>query len=191
MSQSDIFPLPVPPDVSSIILELVPASDETNPALVNALGRAVVESLERDGYDLHPVYTGMRGGPFLVEVMHTITQTATFVWANHATIEEAINDTSAVVTIMGVVIPLIKRVFHTYETQVGTNEAREHPIKVTVTIEGASIEIEAQDMAQVDAALTAAQKYAAAYPLVARQVSAKSKPTVQGRIQSKPRRRRK
>lgn len=191
MAQRDPVSLPTTSKPPNIILELMPESDETSPALVNEIGRAVVEALQRDGYELRPVYTGTRGGPFLVEVVNAIGQAASYVWANHAAIEEVINDTSALVTIMGGVIPLIRRLVHAHETQVGAEEARVRPIKVTVIIDGSFIEVEAQDAEQVDAALAAAKKFATAHPQIAPHVSAKSKTTVQGRIAGKPRRRRK
>jgi len=191
MTQRDPASFPATAEPMSILLELVPESDETSPALVNETGRAVVETLQHDGYDLHPVYTGTRGGPFMVEVVNAITQVASYMRANHTTIEEAINDTSALVTIMSGVVPLIKRVFQAHETQVGTDEARDRPIKVSVVIDGASIEVEAQNAVQVDAALAVARKFVAQNPQTARQVSAKSKTMVQGHLPSKPRHRRK
>ena len=191
MTQRDPASFPATADTMSIILELVPESDETSPALVNETGRAVVETLQREGYDLRSVYTGTRGGPFVVEVVNAVTQAVTVVWANHATIEETINDTSALVTIMSGVIPLIKRVVHAHETQVGVDEAKARPIKVTIAIDDATIEVEAQDAEQADAALAAARKFTAMHPQVARRVSSRSKTTVQGRLAGKPRRRRK
>ncbi len=182
---------PTGPNAMSIILELVPASDETNPALVNATGRAVVDSLQHDGYTLRPVYTAQRGGPFLVEVVNAITQAATFVWANRTSFEEALNDTSALVTIMSGAIPLIKRMVHAHEVQVGKDEEAIRPIKISLMIDGAQIEVEAKDIAQADAALALAKQFAAAHTHAAKQVSARSKTQVQGRIPPKPRRRRK
>lgn len=191
MTQRDPSSFPATTEPLGIILELAPESDETSPALVNEAGRAVVETLQRDGYDLRTVYTGTRGGHFIIEVVDAVTQVASYVWANRAPIEEALNDIGALVTIMSGVIPLVRRVSHAHETQVGKDEAAIRPIKISVVIDGASIEVEAQDVAQADAALVVAQKYATAHPQIARQVSVKSKTTVRGRIQGKPRRRRK
>ncbi len=176
-------------DEVAIILELVPDSEETSPAVVHETGRSLVESLQREGYDLRPVYTGTRGGPFLVEVANAITQAAAFVWANRATVEEVTNDTSALVTIMGAAIPLVRRVFHAHETQVGKDEEAIRPIKISVMIDGTPIEVEARDIAQADAALALARKFATAHPQTARQVSAKSKTRVRGQVPSRPRRR--
>ncbi len=177
--------------IMSIMLELVPESDETSPALVNDIGRTVVDSLQREGYDLQPVYTGTRGGPFIVEVVNAITQAATFAWANHPTIEEVTGDTSALVTITTAAILLIRHVLQAYKAQVGNEEEALRPIKISLMIDGTLIEVEAQDVAQADAALVVARKFATAHPQVARKVTTKSKTRVKGRVPSRLRRRRK
>jgi len=182
----------IAPNEVAIILELVPES-ETSPALVHEMGRSLVTSLQHEGYDLRPVYTGTRGGLFVVEVIKTVTpvltQVATFIQANHATIEEALSDTSSLVTIMGSAIALIKYVFSAHKNLVGPTEAGEFPLKVTITIDGASIEVEGQDVAQVDATLALTFKYVSAHPKTARQVTAKSKTNIHTLVPSKPRRR--
>jgi hypothetical protein len=176
-----------------ITLELVPDEEEgdQDPAFVSALGRATTEVLQSDGYTLRPVYTGQRGGPFLVEVVTTISQVATQVWDNRATIEEVINDTGALITIFSFVIPIIRRLFHTHEQQIGKDESQAHPITIIVEVDGARIAVAAPDVTQADAALAAAQRFATAHPRVASQVTPKSKVIMQGRIPQRHRRRRK
>ena len=191
MTQCDPTSFPATLDTMSIILELAPVSDETSSALVNETGRAVVAMLESEGYELRPVYTGTRGGPFMVEVVNAITQVAKFVWTNRTPTEEALNDTSALVTIMGAAIALIIRVFRAHEAQVGKDEAAIRPIKISVVIDGVSIEVEAQDVDQANAALVVAQQIVSNHPDTAKQVSSRSKAKIQGRIPPKPRRRRK
>ena len=191
MTQKKTSPSTANSDTPGIILELLPETEETNPALVNATGRALVNSLQRDGYTLRPVYTAQRGGLFLVEVVNAITQAATFVWANRTSFEEALNDTGALVTIMSGAVPLIKRMVHAHEVQVGKDEEALRPIKISLMIDGAQIEVEAKDIAQAGAALALAQRFSAAHPHAAKQVSARSKTKVQGRIRPQPRRRRK
>jgi hypothetical protein len=158
------------------------------------MGRSLVASLQHEGYDLRPVYTGTRGGLFVVEVIKTITpaltQVATFIQANYAIIEEALSDTSSLVTIMTGAIELIKYVFSAHKSQIGPTEASEYPLKVTITIDEASIEVEGQDAAKVDAALALTLKYMSAHPQAARQVTAKSKTNVHALVPCKPRRRR-
>jgi hypothetical protein len=176
-----------------ITIELV--SDEEDgdqdPALVSALGLDTAETLQRDGYILHPVYTGQRGGPFLVEVVNTVSQIATQVWANRATVEEIINESAALTTIFGFAIPIIKRLFHVHEQQVGQDESRAHPITISIEIDGVSIAVAASDVTQTNAAHDAALRFAASYPRVASQVTTRSKVTMRGRIPHRPRRRRK
>jgi hypothetical protein len=176
-----------------ITLELVPDEKEgdQDPAFVSELGHDTAEILQRDGYILRPVYTGQRGGPFLVEVVNTVSQAATQVWVNRATIEEFINDSAALIAIFSFAAPIIKRLFHVHEQQIGQGESRAHPITISIEIDGARIAVAASDVTQADAALDAAQRFAASYPQVASQVTTKSKLTMRGYIPQRPRRRRK
>src|SRR5258708_25065331 len=108
---------PTPPDPMgslAITLELVQDEREgdQDPALLSAIGRDTVEALHRNGYTLYPIYTGQRGGPFLVEVITTISQTASQVCANKATIEEVVNVTANLTTIFSAVIPVARSIFH-------------------------------------------------------------------------------
>lgn len=193
MSQQETPLSPTTEGKLAIILELVASNDaEADPALISAIGRETVVSLQQDGYTWRPVYTGQRGGPFLVEVIHTLGETAASVWANRAGIEEALNDSSALVTIFGGVLAVIKRLSHSCEQKAGTDESQSHPpVKIEVEIDGAQISVEAPDVTQADAALTLARRFIAAHPREATQVNSKSKVKVQGHISPRLRRRRK
>jgi hypothetical protein len=176
-----------------ITLELVPdkEEDDQDPAFLSALGRDTAKILQRDGYILHSVYTGQRGGPFLVEVVTTASQVATQVWDNRAIIEEVINDSAALITIFSFVVPIIKRLFHIHERHVGKDESQAHPITIVVEVDRARIAVAAADVTQADAALAAARRFATNYPQTASQATTSSKVTMQGRIPHRPRRRRK
>ena len=66
----------------TLTLEVVPEDPlDSDPALVDAVGRDTAGALRSEGYTVQPVYTGTRGGP-LVEVITFLTQTASITWAN-------------------------------------------------------------------------------------------------------------
>jgi len=187
-------PAPLDPMESlAITLELVHDAGEgdQDPALVSAIGSDTVETLQRNGYALHPIYTGQRGGSFLVEVITAISQVASQVWANKAVIEEVVNDTAALTTVFSAVIPIARSIFHIHEQRVGKDESQAQPLTIVIEVDGARISLAASDLTQADAALTVAQHFVAAHPQVASQVTTRSKVSMQGRIPRRPRRRRK
>ncbi len=159
-----------------ITLELVADEEEVDPALITAIGRETATTLQHDGSTLRPVYTGQRGGPFIVEVVQAVEQAAVQVWSNRAAIEEGLNDLSALVTIFSAALPIIKRL---------------HPVKISIEIDGTRLAVEAADLAQAAAALTLAQQFHTAHPKEAAKINPKSQVKVQGRVPRKPRRRRK
>ena len=174
-----------------ITLELVADEEEGDPALITAIGRETATTLQHDGSTLRPVYTGQRGGPFIVEVVQAVEQAAVQVWSNRAAIEEGLNDLSALVTIFSAALPIIKRLCHAHEQQVGKDESLAHPVKISIEIDGARLAVEAADLAQAAAALTLAQQFHTAHPKEAAKINPKSQVKVQARVPHKPRRRRK
>jgi len=131
------------------------------------------------------------GGPFIVEVVQALEQAAVQVWSNRAAIEEGLNDLSALVTIFSAVLPIITRLCHAHEKQVGTDESLAHPVKISIEIDGARLAVEAVDLARATTALTLAQQFHTAHPKEAAKVNPKSQVKVQGRVPRKPHRRRK
>ncbi len=184
-------PLSVATDVVPITLELVADEGEGDAALINAVGRDTAAELQQNGFTLRPIYTGQRGGPFIVEVLQAVEQVAGQVWANHAAIEEGFNDIAILVTIFTPVATIIKRLRHAHEQQVGKDESQTHPIKVTVDIDEAHLTVEAADTSQAEAALAMAWQLIIAHPTVAARVTHRSRMKVRGRVPRKPRRRRK
>src|SRR5260221_11118416 len=57
-----------------ITLELVADEEEGDPALITAIGRETATTLQHDGSTLRPVYTGQRGGLFVVGSCHRVDQ---------------------------------------------------------------------------------------------------------------------
>ncbi len=66
----------------TLTLEVVPEDPQnSDPALVDAVGRDTADALRSEGYTVQPVYTGIRGGP-LVETIAFLSQTLAAAWAN-------------------------------------------------------------------------------------------------------------
>lgn len=184
---SDTAHTPEAPEELVITLELV--ADEGDPALVNAVGRDIVAALQQEGETVRPVYTGQKGG-FLVEVVTTITQLATTAWDHRSVAEEVIADLSGLVTIFAALLSKFKQMLHAHEQRVGKEESTSNPIKIVLEIDGVPLGIKPSDVMQDDAAHKLTLQFRSAHPLVAPQVTTKSKVKVQGRVPTRKRRRR-
>lgn len=170
----------------TITFELLTAEGEHDPALLQALGQATTAALQPAGYTVQPATcTGERGlASFFVKFV-TIAQ---HIWANHAAISEGIADLSSLVTIFATVLPILQKTRQVHEKQVGQNESTERPIKLIVTIDGGSLEIEAADLGQAEAVLQLARKYHTAHPEKAAQVTPRSRVEVRARVPARKRR---
>ena len=170
-------------------LELVADESESDPALVNAVGRDTVVALQQQGDTVRPVYIGQKGG-FLVEVVTTVTQLATIAWDNRAVAGEVIADLSGLVTIFAAVLPKLKQMLHAHEQRVGKEESTSNPMKIVIEIDGVPFNIKPSDVTQDNAASKLTLQFRSAHPTVAPQVTTKSKVKVQGRVPTRKRRRR-
>jgi hypothetical protein len=176
------------PEELVMTLELVADESEGDPALVNAVGRDTVAALQQEGDSVRPVYTGQKGG-FLVEVVMTVTQLATIAWDNRAVAGEVIADLSGLVTIFAAVLPKLKQMLHAHEQRMGKEESVNNPMKIVIEIDGVPFNIEPSVVKQDDAASKLTLQFHSAHPLVAPQVTTKSKVKVQGRVPMRKRRR--
>lgn len=169
-----------------LTLEVVPENHrDADPALVDAIGRDTADRLRNSGYTVVPVYTGRRGGNFLVEIVAPVLIA---VWANKDVI---LADSSALVTIFTPVVLIAQHLFDAYKQQMGKDAEQQSRIKITIEIDGAPISVEAPDLATADAALKLAHRYQAQHPAVAAKVTPQSMVKVAGSIpKEQPRRRR-
>ncbi len=172
-----------------ITLEIVPEDpQDMDLALISAVGRDIIDALQNNGYTVQPVYTGLRSGDFLVQVITTMTSAAMSAWTHKDVVEEVMNDLSALVTIFGSgVIPVAIHVMHTLEKRVSKDidNAPSQPIKITVEIEGKPIIVEAHDLAQAEAALNLAQRFHNNYPTIAAKVTSQSKTKIKASVPKK------
>jgi len=164
-----------------ITLEVIPDDPhDADPALVDAVGRDATDALRNDGYTIEPVYTGQRGGGFLVNVLATA-------WAQKDLI---LADGSALITIFTPVVSLAKRLHEAHEQRAGKDAAQQSPIKITVEIDGASISIEAPDLENAEGAIKLAQRFQTQHPAVASQMTNQSKAKLKAGVSKRPPRKR-
>lgn len=165
-----------------LTLEVVPENRrDADPVLVDAIGRDTADSLHISGYTVKPVYTGQRGGNFLVDVVIPVLITA---WTNKDAI---LADSSALVTIFTPVVQVAQHLRGAHQKRAG----KQSSVKITVEIDGVSISVEAPDLETADAALKLAHRYQTQHPTVAAKVTPQSMVKVTGSIpKEQPRRRR-
>ena len=117
----------------TLTLEVVPEDPQnSDPALVDAVGRDTADALRSEGYTVQPVYTGIRGGP-LVETIAFLSQTLAAAWANK---EALISDVSGLVTILTTAATVVEKARQAYEKRVGKDTALQYPISFSLDING-------------------------------------------------------
>lgn len=164
-----------------ITLEVIPDDPHNaDPALVDAVGRKAADALRTDGYIIEPVYTGQRGGGFLVDVLMPILATA---WAQK---EVILADGSALVTLFTPVIAIAKYLHVAHEQCKGKDAAQQSPIKIAVEIDGAAILIEAPDLENAEAAMKLAQRFCRQHPTIASQVTNQSNAKLTASVSKRP-----
>ncbi|MGH2508660.1 MAG: hypothetical protein ACRDHZ_14845 [Ktedonobacteraceae bacterium] len=173
-----------------ITLELITPENEFDPALLNVVGHAAVVDLQQEGYTVLPsAYTGEKGGgSFLVELVTSVQNISMAAWNHRAALEEGVTDLSGLVTVFGGIVAVLKRTQKAHEKQVGKEESTVRPIKITATIAGAPLMIEAPDLTQADAALQLALKYQAVHPAKAAQMTPQSQAKVRVQVPARKRR---
>ena len=172
-------------DRYTITLEIVEEDQhDSDPELVEAVGRDTTEALSRDGFTLEPVYTGLRGGVIVTVVFSLLTAA----WTNKDII---LTDSSALVTLMRPVFTLTQHLREAHEKRIGKEAFQQAPVKISIEINGASISIETPDLETAEGAMALAQRFQAQHPTIASQVTPQSNVKVTGSVPKKPRRKRK
>lgn len=174
-----------------VVLEIEPEDTrDADIALVDAIRRDTIDALQRDNYRIQFPYTGQRGGVTPIEVYTAVTSAATYVWAHKDAIEETMNDMSALITIFGGVIPIVKHVLKANEQRTRKEQTPSQPIKIAASIDGAPIFVEASDLEQAEAALLLVRRFQSQHPTIAAKVTSKSKVKVKGNVPKRQARRR-
>ena len=177
-----------------IILEIV-AEDAQNadPVAIGEVGREILDEVKQDGVRVEPVYTGQRGGlELLFELFNAAQTTGQVLWADIYAQRDTIGIISSLVTIFGAVSPVVKKVFQAREKHeakqamiAATPPAQEHPVKISIVIDGAPVTVEATNFQDAEALLKLAKKFHAAHPHV--NVTPQSQVKIQAMVPKKTR----
>lgn len=120
-------------------LEVLSADvNDADPALVSEVGSDVASIYRARGESIQPVYTEQRGGEFLVQ----ITTLLTTAWTNK---EIILSDVSALVSILTPLVLAARYLWNAYERRVGKDRAQQHPITLTIEVNGITMKVEATD----------------------------------------------
>ncbi len=169
----------------TLTLEVVPEDPlNSDPALVDAIGRDTADALRSEGYTVQPVYTGTRGAP-LVEIIAFLSQTLATAWANK---EILFADVSGLVTILGAAATVAKKARQAYEKRVGKDTAQQYPISFTLDIDGMSVPFAVTDVGSAEDILKMAQRLRASHPSLANTDPSRSKAGVKASVPKQPQR---
>ncbi|MBE3568323.1 MAG: hypothetical protein IMW90_21605 [Thermogemmatispora sp.] len=141
---------PAPP--FTILVALCADSEEhPDPALIQTVGQEAMTLLCQEGLTLRPVPTGQQGGPLLFQLLAASLQ---WVWEHRMTLEEVLNDASALLTLASALWTVATRVRERYARHVGQAQRQVHPITVTLQLGDMTRSLDGADVAQVQLVLT-------------------------------------
>ena len=170
-----------------LTLEVVPESQlDSDPALVDAIGRDTADALRSEGYTVQPIYTGTRGGP-LIEIVAFLSQTLAAAWANK---EALIADVSGLVTILTAAAAVVKKAQQAYEKRVGKDTAQQYPISFTLDINGMSVPFAVADVESAEDILRMAQCLQASHLSLTGTGPSRGKAGVKASVPKQPQRKR-
>src|SRR5450755_1280767 len=107
-------------------------ADEVALAMMSAVGRDTVDELQNTGYSVQPVPGGQRGADVLVDVVATLTNIATNVWANKEIFERVLTDAGGLVTVCGGIAPIAKTLLRVLHKRTATMHNAQEAIKITL-----------------------------------------------------------
>ena len=153
-------------DQSDLILHLnITAENEydADPALINEVAFNLVTSLDDGGYLVQPVPGGEKGG-----MLFDVLMFGGFIITNK----------DLFIELLKTIQPVLQ-----YALRVRERKADEEgPVKFSLTLDGASIAIEAPDVESVERLMVLAKKFRIANPTVAAQVNPQSSVTLTARV---------
>jgi hypothetical protein len=171
----------------SLTLEIVPEDPQnSDPALVDAIGRNTADTLRSEGYAVQSAYTGTRGSP-LIEIIAFLSQTLATAWANK---EILIADVSGLVAILTAAATVVSKARQAYEKPVGRDTAHKYPISFTLDINGRLVPFVVSDAASAEEILQMAQRLQASHPVLKGIDPSLSKAGVKAIVPKQPQRKR-
>lgn len=121
------------------LVEILPEdASDADPALISALGRDITAFFREQGNTIEPIYTGERGGEFLTQIGTLLTAA----WTNK---ELILSDLSALMSILTPLMLAAHHLWQAYEQRVGKDDAKQHPLTITIEINGVTMKVEALD----------------------------------------------
>ena len=179
-----------------IILEIV-AEDErdADPVAIGEVGRGILDEVKQDGFTVEPVYTGQRGGvELLFEIFNYVQTTAQMVGTDIYAQRDVIGVVASLLTIFDITRPLAMQVFHAREKHEAKQAViaatpptqEQHPVKISIVIDGAPITVEATNFKDAEAMLELAKEFYAKHPNV--NATPQSQVKIQASVPKKARR---
>lgn len=158
----------------TIMLEIVAEdSHDADPVAIGEVGRGILDEIKQDGVRVEPVYTGQRGGlELLFEVFNYAQTMAHTVGTDIYAQRDVIGEIANLVTVFVGVSPLAMKIFkarekHEAKQAKATPPVQEqHPVKMSLVIDGAPITIEAENFKDAEAMLELARTFHTAHPTV-------------------------
>ncbi len=149
-----------------------------------------VGALRAEGYNVNPARKFERprrtDTGLLFEVITILQQFGTSVIQH----KDVIDIISELTTLFATVIPIAAHIQKSYRNHTSPDESKNHPIKITIELEGTSIEVEGPDLETTEASLKLAQRYLAKYPATVPNIINQKSVKVKARIPKRQLRRR-
>ncbi len=173
-----------------IILEIIAEDNhDADPVAIGEVGRSILDEMKQDGFTVEPVYTGQRGGlELLFEIFNYVQTTAHTVGADIYAQRDVIGEIAGLLTILDIARPLAMRLFKAREKHEAKQAAitqEQHPVKISLVIDGTPITIEAANFKDAEAMLELAKKFHSAHPDV--NVTPQSRVKIQASVPKKVR----
>lgn len=174
-----------------IICEEPELVDSIDVALVGEVRTAVFRQLEEDGFALALEETHQKGGDALVLVGVELARLAQVAWDHHHEIAETISDLGTLYLLLEKAVHISRRINQAFQKKVQATELAEKTCTITLQVDGVDVTLETTDLEHPDAALQLAQRFVRLAPDTAKQVNARSRVHLQGKLPKHRRRGRK
>ena len=174
-----------------IILEII-AEDahDADPVAIGEVGRGILDEVKQDGSTVEPIYTGQRGGlELLFEVFNYVQTTAQMVGTDIYAQRDMIGVVANLVTVFVGVSPLAMKIFKArekHEAKQAIVAQEQHPVKISIVIDGEPITVEAANFQDAEALLELAKRFHSAHPNV--NTTPQSQVKIQASVPKKARR---
>jgi hypothetical protein len=155
----------------TIELEFLPENEhDPNPAAVSEAEYTIVSTLKQNGYTVQPIYTGKRGD-FLFAIPLVLPLIGQAIAANK----------DLLIELLKTIEPIIEYIFKDRDKKAPADKTQP-PVKVDITIDGASISVEAPDVESAERLVKLANKFRSTHPTIAQNITPQSKVKITNRV---------